>query len=373
MASAVPSPPNDGLTAHDVVDDRIRYGEYATEGHYFYATDTDAIYRLDPGEATDPYDTLSLTPCNEHRPTGPSVETPGQPDYADNICALAGEIEVGRLHPLPDFVVTTVNDEAFLSLGAFVVRLPADQLTTTLREWLPADTDGDQFGDGKPIDSEQLVTNATTAIATVDDSVSDLTISSPKDRQPDCIGAAPSTSTNNSTDPATSKTTKHAISAAENTDITTRFIPCPQFSKWTFDLEPIRDWVETHLDGRTLNACAGENKLRHDAEVCRNDINPDREADTHLDVAELAVHYPEASFETIVFDPPWSVYQSNLRYEGEHVTKSAPETADGELIIDLESLPFKTPSPRRNSNSAMHGWRKKPSTTSSSPVAPTSS
>lgn len=56
-----------------------------------------------------------------------------------------------------------------------------------------------------------------------------------------------------------------------------------------------------------------------------------------MDVAELANHYPENSFDAIVFDPPWSLYQANLRYDGNHVTKSN----DGwETSIDLDTLPF---------------------------------
>lgn len=124
---------------------------------------------------------------------------------------------------------------------------------------------------------------------------------------------------------------------SEDADVTTRFIPVPRWTKWTFESPVVRNWAESHLDGRVLNACAGKTRLAHDGDIVRNDLDSEIEADTHLDVAELAAHYPAESFDTIVFDPPWSTYQSNLRYDGRHVTK----TADGyETRIDMDSLPF---------------------------------
>jgi len=59
-------------------------------------------------------------------------------------------------------------------------------------------------------------------------------------------------------------------------------------SRWTFEYEPARSIVEEHMHGRVLNACAGKTKLQHDDEIVRNDLNPDRDADVHLDVAEIA-------------------------------------------------------------------------------------
>ena len=124
---------------------------------------------------------------------------------------------------------------------------------------------------------------------------------------------------------------------SEDVGVTTRFIPVPRWSKWTFTSPPMRKWVESHLEGRVLNACAGKTHLRHSCEIVRNDLDEKIEANTHLDVAELAGQYPAESFDTIVYDPPWSNYQANLRYEGRHVTK----TADGFLTkINLDDLPI---------------------------------
>jgi len=133
---------------------------------------------------------------------------------------------------------------------------------------------------------------------------------------------------------------------SEDPSVTTRFIPCQRFGRWTFEIGAIRDWVEYHCQGRTLNACCGKTQLTHDHEVIRNDINEERDADLHVDVAELSAHFDEGSFDTIVFDPPWSAYQSNLRYDGHNVEKNSAEFPTS---IDLRDLPIDTPSPEEKS------------------------
>jgi hypothetical protein len=89
-------------------------------------------------------------------------------------------------------------------------------------------------------------------------------------------------------------------------------------SRWNFEYEPARSIVEEYTSGRTLNACAGKTKLQHDAEIVRNDLNPDRDADTHYDVAEIADHFPACSFETVIFDPPFDEKQAETKYDGLH-------------------------------------------------------
>jgi hypothetical protein len=115
------------------------------------------------------------------------------------------------------------------------------------------------------------------------------------------------------------------------------------FSKWTFEDETIKGWAESHFEpgDRVLNACAGQTRLTppKGGEIVRNDVNTEREADLHVDVAELAAHLEKESFDVIVFDPPWSLYQSNLRYNGNHVRKNN----GGGTRIDLSTLPFETP------------------------------
>ena len=96
-----------------------------------------------------------------------------------------------------------------------------------------------------------------------------------------------------------------------------------QPNRWTFQSDKIRTWVEHRLEGRVLNACAGKTKLNHDDEVIRNDIDEDRDADLHVDVTEIADYFDRCSFDTIVFDPPFSQNQSNESYDGQMVGSDA--------------------------------------------------
>ena len=89
-------------------------------------------------------------------------------------------------------------------------------------------------------------------------------------------------------------------------------------SRWTFEYSPAREFVENRLEGRVLNACAGKTRLDHDGEIVRNDLNPEREADTNHDVAEIAEHFTAGSFDTVVFDPPFDEKQAETKYDGLH-------------------------------------------------------
>lgn len=94
-------------------------------------------------------------------------------------------------------------------------------------------------------------------------------------------------------------------------------------NRWTFQSEAIRSWVEERLRGRVLNACAGKTKLAHDHAIVRNDLDEDRDADLHVDVCEIGDHFEAESFDTILYDPPFSENQANRSYELE----------DGEAVV----------------------------------------
>lgn len=91
-----------------------------------------------------------------------------------------------------------------------------------------------------------------------------------------------------------------------------------QPNRWTFQSDKIREWVLSWCRGKLLNACAGKTRLEW-RDVVRNDINEEIEADSHVDVCEIADHYPADYFDTIVYDPPFSEYQANRSYEGRNV------------------------------------------------------
>lgn len=88
---------------------------------------------------------------------------------------------------------------------------------------------------------------------------------------------------------------------------------------WTFECPQVRRVVEAYLSGRVLNACAGKTRLTYSGEVHRNDIDPERDADTHHDVAELDEHLESESYDTIVFDPPFDPDQAAEHYNGHKV------------------------------------------------------
>jgi len=116
------------------------------------------------------------------------------------------------------------------------------------------------------------------------------------------------------------------------TAIETSYITTSQHLAETFEVDVIRDWVLDRLNGNVLNACCGPTKLHYQGDIHRNDIDNEIDADTHIDVAELAGEFQQESFDTILFDPPWSLYQANMRYDGNHVSK-------GDTQIDMEKLP----------------------------------
>lgn len=87
------------------------------------------------------------------------------------------------------------------------------------------------------------------------------------------------------------------------------------FGRWTFEYQPARQFVENRLNGRVLNACAGKSVLDYDGEIVRNDLNPEMDADYHLDVCEFADYFPRQSFDTVVFDPPFDDLQAADKYD----------------------------------------------------------
>jgi len=116
----------------------------------------------------------------------------------------------------------------------------------------------------------------------------------------------------------------------------TDYIPTQQHLAATFEVGEIKKWVLDHLEGSALNACAGPTRLDHTEKIYRNDINPDITADTHVDAAELCLEYGENTFDTILFDPPWTMYQANMRYDGHHVTKDETEIDTSQLPVHVD-------------------------------------
>jgi len=62
----------------------------------------------------------------------------------------------------------------------------------------------------------------------------------------------------------------------------------------------------------------------HDGATVRNDLNPDRDADHHVDVADIDDVFGPRSFDTVVFDPPFDQSQAEEHYDGMHDRQRGP-------------------------------------------------
>lgn len=135
--------------------------------------------------------------------------------------------------------------------------------------------------------------------------------------------------------------------ATENPDMTARFVPTSRHVANTFEEPNLRKYVLAHTQGRALNVCAGPTQLSEwytGGDIVRNDLHPEIESDLSVDIAELACEFPPNTFDTIIFDPPWSAYQSRMRFDGYVVHKATTDDIPHQQIsIDVRELPFTAP------------------------------
>jgi hypothetical protein len=92
---------------------------------------------------------------------------------------------------------------------------------------------------------------------------------------------------------------------------------------WTFAMPKVRKWVEERLEGDVLNLFGGVTRLTHPhsqadgagPDIDYNDINPDVPADLRLDACNPDLWASMgASYDTVIFDPPFSVHQAVVSY-----------------------------------------------------------
>jgi hypothetical protein len=142
----------------------------------------------------------------------------------------------------------------------------------------------------------------------------------------------------------------------EDDSVKVRYLPTTETSRWTYEVDAYRRWIEHHLPpgSEVLNLCCGRSRLHHDGTVVRVDVDEEIDSDITCDVAEIADHLdePRERFDVVSLDPPWSAYQSNLRYQGDHVWEKSPSDSKTygsedrtplETTIDLSDLPFEVP------------------------------
>ncbi len=314
-------------------EDEIRhsltwYGEYVQEGLRFIDTFNDHVYTMNDVDSNRRH--FTLTPCAKSE--GPKAEfsdtTLGE-NYTDNICSLSGAMDMGDLTPLPQGEFHEIEGKHYVTLGEITLELDTEKNPNTIINTLdqpkgPAASVLEEVG--------PLLKN---------DQIKGVAIYAPAgfERQREVLAEE-----NNGLD---------TLSSIES-NVRTALVETTEYSKWTFEMDAMRKWVESHFEPgmKILNACAGKKKLTPPprGEIIRNDLNPDRDADYHLDVAELAAHpeFNKESFDLIIFDPPWSAYQSNLHYDNKHVYQKSIKDDDipvDETRVNLEKLPFETPNP----------------------------
>lgn len=82
----------------------------------------------------------------------------------------------------------------------------------------------------------------------------------------------------------------------------------------TFSIKPIRSLISKYItDGLWLDPFSRESPF---AKQCiTNDLNPDVEADYHVEALEFLLQYETASVNGVLFDPPYSPRQISECYK----------------------------------------------------------
>lgn len=91
------------------------------------------------------------------------------------------------------------------------------------------------------------------------------------------------------------------------------YIKCP-LHRYTFQVRPIKQWVESNCRGYVLNLFAGKTKLNLDE--IRNDLDPEAYSHYKLDALEFVRSWEGEKFDTIILDPPYAYRKSMEIYKG---------------------------------------------------------
>jgi hypothetical protein len=328
-----------------IAHDRTWYGKYVSLNNFFYSPHSDSVYSITA--VSNDGDVFSLDTCTtasvkQASSTSLSDFSATQTTSAwlpDNVCALAGSLEAGDLVHLDKGTIKTIGERSFFTLDAITLEFPrsevdSDALHQTLQR--PHSPEISDIVSLSQTTDQEITLHIPQTVSTQSTTEKQTSVQKTSDQEK----STPSTRC-----PQDSASSPHPVSEYTQ-DVKTRFIPVEPFSKWTFESPAIREWVEGHFeDGDTiLNVCAGKTTLTPPpgGTIIRNDINPEREADYTVDVAELAAQdgLEKHSISKIIFDPPWSIYQVTLRYDdyGQNIVSN-----DHSSEISLNKLPFETP------------------------------
>lgn len=81
----------------------------------------------------------------------------------------------------------------------------------------------------------------------------------------------------------------------------------------TFSIPPIRDLIAEELtDGLWIDPFSGGSRVAG----VTNDLNPDVDADFHMDALDFLRSFGNASVDGVLYDPPYSVRQVAECYKG---------------------------------------------------------
>jgi hypothetical protein len=83
-------------------------------------------------------------------------------------------------------------------------------------------------------------------------------------------------------------------------------------SAWTFTIKPIKEMLVEECYGLMCDPFAGKNSP---AQVT-NDLNPERDTTHHMDALDFLKAQPSEHFDTVLFDPPYSITQAKQCYDG---------------------------------------------------------
>lgn len=90
-------------------------------------------------------------------------------------------------------------------------------------------------------------------------------------------------------------------------------------NKWTSQMQPVSELLDEEMEGFTVDLFAGNCTLGD----VTNDLNPDTLAQFHMEAEDFVQTFGNASIDTLIDDPPFTLEQISRSYSGigSHATK----------------------------------------------------
>jgi hypothetical protein len=308
-------------TAYDIQDALVHYGDWIQSGHWFYDTiDECWLYSTSALE-----DSIVCRYGTEHESP---QDSDGPATTELSVLEIEGGLEAGYLIGFPADSTREIDGARYTCLGSRLLVTADADCDTPLN---PTSTGHQQ--------SLRHISPEPASLATVDE------IPECGERHLIVAGEQPSKLDDLLSQPSEGASGPDYGQA--NPTITTQYVDTADHPKDTFSEPALRQFAEHwSLPGRVLNAFAGWEELDIDgAETVRNDINPERPAEYHMDAAALPTIFEPESFSTIIADFPWTAYQATYRYAGYTIHKECPDSVSGRGKIrhDVRDLPYEVP------------------------------